>query len=316
MSKIHQQLKANIQKLEQIDKIEIHIGQLVTRLKAEENALALMEKTLAKEQRDVEILEKEGLTTMFRKFLGDREEKLEKEREDYLRASLRFNELYKSVELIRFELDLLEKKRDQRETVVLRIERFMKSREKELLVLNTKQANELKRIHAQADKLSKYSVEVDEAYKAGMTALDFVSNAEKFLLAAKRMGERQMWGGRRPGASRTKFSAIDSARKMAYQSRHALIHFGNELKDVYSDYELQFNMTLADFGKFANVFFDNLITDYFVQQRIAKSLVNITGTRKNVETILNSLNIEKGAIADKEKALEEERIKIIVSAEE
>ncbi len=313
MSKTHQQLQASIRKLERINKIEIRITQLVNRLRSEEKALQLMEKTLVKEQRDVEILEKEGLTTMFRKFLGDREEKLEKEREDYLRASLRFNELYKSVELIRFELNLLEKKQESKQATTSKVKRLMNLREQELMRLNTDQAKKLKGIHAQADKLSKFGVEVEEAYIAGEAALTLVMKAEKFLIAARKMGEQQKWGGRYPGASRTKFSAIDSARKMAYQSRHALIHFGNELKDVYADYKPQFNMDMEDFGKFANVFFDNLITDYFVQAKIAKSLVNVTGTRKNVEIILNALNQERGGIADKEETLKEEREAIVLS---
>ncbi len=315
MSKLHQQLKASIIKLEQINKIEIHIGQLSARLKVEEKALQLMDKTLAKEQRDVEILEKEGLTAMFRKFLGDREEKLEKEREDYLRASLRFNELYKSVELIRFELDLLEKKQQRREEVERKIKKLMSAREQELMRLNTKQAKELKSIHTQADKLSKYSAEVEEAYTAGTTALQFVIKAEKLLLAAQHIGKRQMWSGHHHSANRSKYGAIDSVRKIAYESRHALIHFGNELRDVYADYELQFNMELEDFGKFANVFFDNLITDYLVQQKINKSLANVTGTRKNVEFILNNLNLERSEIADKEKNLDADRTRIIVGDE-
>ena len=316
ISNTHQQLQASIQKLERINKIEIHIGQLRARLKSEEAALQLMEKTLVKEQRDVEILEKEGLTTMFRKFLGDREEKLEKEREEYLRASLRFNELYKSVELIRFELDLLEKKQEKREATEQKIQELMQSREQEILSFNSDQANELKAIHGQSDKLSKYSIEVEEAYAAGGEALKFVSNTERFLLSAREMSKSHFRYGRPPGSARDKFNAIDNARKMAYQSRHALIQFGHELKDVYADYELQFDMTLADFGKFANVFFDNLITDYFVQQKVTQSLVNVTATRQHVESILNTLNVERGAIADKEKALEEERVRIIVSGEE
>lgn len=312
MSKIHEQLKASIQKLEQINKIEMHVNQLVNRLKVEEKALHKMEKTLVKEQRDVEKLEKEGLTTMFRKFLGDREEKLEKEREDYLRASLRFNELFKSVELIRFELDLLEKKQQHRETTERRIKKLMKAREQELMRLNTKQAKALKKIHSQADKLSKYSAEVEEAYRAGEAALACVSKTEKYLLSARNMSQRQAWSSRR-GLSRAKFSAIDNARKMAYQSKHALIHFGNEIKDVYPDYELHFNMKLADFGNFANVFFDSLITDYFIQQKISTSLKNVKGTRMNLETVLNSLNLERSAIADKEAKLKSEREKLILS---
>ncbi|MBK8833020.1 MAG: hypothetical protein IPN60_19610 [Saprospiraceae bacterium] len=87
MSELQQQLKESIQELETIRKVSEHTAQLRERLAAEEKALLVMETTLAKEQRDVETLESEGLTSMFRKFIGDREEKLEKEREEYLRAS-------------------------------------------------------------------------------------------------------------------------------------------------------------------------------------------------------------------------------------
>ena len=117
MTDLHQQLQDSIRELVQIPKIKVHTAELNSRLAAEQAALDVMEKTLEKEQRDVETLEREGLTTMFRKFLGDREEKLEKEREEYLRASLRYNELYKSVALIRYELDLLSKKSANEEIV-------------------------------------------------------------------------------------------------------------------------------------------------------------------------------------------------------
>ena len=315
MSRIHAQLKESIRKLEQIHKIEMHITSLTKRLATEEKALKVMEKTLAKEQRDVEKLEQDGLTAMFRKFIGDREEKLEKEREDYLRASLRFNELFKSVELIHFELDLLEKKKLDRESVEKRIEDLMRAREQELLKLNTAESKKLRSIHQQADKLSKFSIEVEEAYNAGGAALKFVTQTENYLLSAKRMTQQRVWTGHRGNSGRARFAAIDQARNAAYQSRHALIRFGEEIKDVYADYELRFDMTIADFGNFANIFFDSLITDYFVQQKISQSLVNVTATRKLVEDILNHLNVERGRIADKEKKLNAEREEIIIGEE-
>ena len=104
MTELQQQLRESIRELEQIRKVQDHTAELRIRLKAEEKDLEVMEKMLEAEQMDVEELEREGLTTMFHKFLGDREQKLDKEREEYLRASLRFNELFKSVKLIRFEL--------------------------------------------------------------------------------------------------------------------------------------------------------------------------------------------------------------------
>lgn len=273
-----------------------------------------METTLAKEQRDVETLESEGLTTMFRKFLGDREEKLEKEREEYLRASLRFNELFKSVELIRFELDLLSKKEQSQETVARRVETLIAYREKELIDLDPNVALVLKGINQQADKLHKYSVQVEEAHAAGMRALELVRGCEHNLIEAQLMGQRDMWGSKYHSTGNRKHDAIDRARDLAYRSRHELIRFGNELQDVFKGMQLDVNMTIEDFGRFTDVFFDNLITDYLIQQKISKSLVNVNGTRQRLDTIMLSLDSERGVIREKLERLEEERKRLVVSS--
>lgn len=314
MTELQQQLKESIQELEQIRKVSEHTAQLRERLAAEEKALLVMETTLAKEQRDVETLEREGLTSMFRKFIGDREEKLEKEREEYLRASLRFNELFKSVELIRFELDLLSKKEQSQDSVARRVETLIAYREKELLDLDPQVALVLKGINQQADKLHKYSFEVEEAHAAGMRALELVRGCEQNLIEAQLMGQRDMWGSKYHGTGHRKHDAIDRARDLAYRSRHELIRFGNELQDVFKGMQLDVNMTIEDFGRFTDVFFDNLITDYLIQQKISKSLVNVNGTRQRLDYIMLSVDSERGVIREKLERLEEERKKIVVSS--
>jgi len=317
MTQLHQQLQEAIREAERIRKIKEHTSELTIRLEAEEKALLAMETTLTKEQRDVETLEREGLTTMFRKFIGDREEKLDKEREEYLRASLRFNELYKSVELIRFELDLLTKKEQNLEVVEGKVSTLINQREEELMHMDPEVALKLKGIHEQTDKLHKYSIEVEEAFKAGQEALTFVRGAEQHLIDAQLMGQRDMWGSRsRYGlnSGRFKHESIDKARDMAYQSQHALIRFGNELKDVFKGLQLNINMKIEDFGRFADIFFDNIITDYLVQQKITQSLINVTGTRQHLDQIMHSLDNERNVIREKLEALEEERKRLIVGS--
>ncbi|MDZ4749270.1 MAG: hypothetical protein SH808_12345 [Saprospiraceae bacterium] len=314
MTELQQQLKDSIQELEQIRKVSEHTAQLGERLEAEEKALVVMETTLAKEQRDVETLEREGLTTMFRKFLGDREEKLENEREEYLRASLRFNELFKSVELIRFELDLLSKKEQSHDTVARRVETLIAYREKELMDVDPKVALVLKGINEQTDKLHTYSVEVEEAHAAGMKALELVRGTEQLLIEAQLMGQRDMWGSKYHGTGHRKHDAIDRARDLAYRSRHELIRFGHELQDVFKGMQLDVNMNIEDFGRFTDIFFDNLITDYLIQQKISKSLVNVNGTRQRLDIIIQSLDHERGVIREKLEKLEEERKSAIVSS--
>ncbi|HJW27982.1 MAG TPA: hypothetical protein VJ508_01905 [Saprospiraceae bacterium] len=314
MTELHQQLQDSIRELEQIRKVKAHIVELQNRLNTEVAALAEMEKTLTKEQRDVEALEKEGLTSMFRKFLGDREEKLDKERAEYTKASLRYNELYKSVELIRYELDLMTRKEQNEETVKNRIEVQLKMREEEIQQLDPRTGAELRGLHDQADRLQKYSVEVAEAFQAGSEALDLVRRSEYFLHQAQGFGQRDMWS-RGYGTGYMKHQAIDQARDMAFQSRHALIRFANELKDVYKDLNLQVNMDIEQFNRFGDVFFDNLISDYLVQQKINKSLANVSATRQQVETILQQLEQEKGNIQSKQDQLDKQRREVILKAE-
>jgi hypothetical protein len=194
MTAIHQQLKDSIRELEQIRKIKTHTAELQNRLAAEEKALHLMERQLDKEQRDVETLEREGLTAMFYKFLGDREERLIQEREEYLRASLRYNDLFKSVQLIRFELDLLTKKEQQEAAVERRIDSLIAHREEELLIHDPSAGHTLKGIHKETDKLNAYAIEVEEAYAAGTKALDLVRLTESHLLEARQFGQGDIWG--------------------------------------------------------------------------------------------------------------------------
>lgn len=203
------------------------------------------------------------------------------------------------------------------DAVQRRVEALITEREKELMDLDPNVALVLKGINEQTDKLHKYSVEVEEAYAAGEKALGFVRGAEQSLHDAQLMGQRDMWGGRGRygyGSGQMKHQAIDRARELAYQSRHALIRFGNELQDVFKDLQLQVNMEIEEFGRFADIFFDNLITDFLVQQKISKSLVNVTGTRQRVELIMQSLDKERGVIRDKLEKLELERKKVVVTS--
>ena len=312
MSPLGQQLKDSIEELAQIRKVGAHIHELSIRLEAEEKALKVMESTLTKEQRDVEELEREGLTSMFRKFLGDREERLEKEREEYLRASLRFNELYKSVQLIRYELDLLTTKARNEAAVAARIETLIKEREAELLQNDQAVAQVLNGLNAQSDKLAAYKVQIVEAITAGSQALGMVRGVEHDLLEAKLMGNRDMWGGRRYMTGQQKHEYIDMARDKAYRSRHALIRFGNELRDVFPDIVLQFNLEIEEYGRFTDIFFDNLITDFLVQQKISKSLVSVTDTRNQLELIMQQLEHERVVVEQKAQALEEERKQTVI----
>ncbi|MFZ1676610.1 MAG: hypothetical protein WAT91_05020 [Saprospiraceae bacterium] len=313
MSEIQNKLKEKIQEAETIRKIHSYTVQLQTRLAEEEKALAVMEQTLAKEQRDVETLEKEGLTTMFHKFLGDREDRLQKERQDYLTAALKYNEIFKSVDLIRFELNLLTKKEQNLGVVEREIVVLMKQREDEIIQMEPEAALQLKELYAQVDKLHKFEVEVNEALNAGTEALDRIGKTEYYLNEAQ-FPDKHMWGGGYQSKI-VNHQAVDYARDMAYQSRQSLIKFGNEYRDVYTIPLVPMNMELEEFGRFAEVFFNNLITDWIIRQKISKSLITVRSTKHQIDLLVQHLQQEKLTVTRKLEELERERKKMIVSSE-
>ncbi|MEO6132250.1 MAG: hypothetical protein ABIQ02_10410 [Saprospiraceae bacterium] len=314
MSEIQTKLKEKIQEAETIGKIHTHSSQLQTRLAEEEKALAIMEKALAKEQRDVELLEKEGLTTMFHKFLGDREERLQKERQDYLTAALRYNELYKSVELIRYELAILSKKEQNIAIVEKEIASLIKQREKELMNLDPETALQLKEIHEQQDKLHKYEVEVNQALSSGDHASELVRKTEYYLREGQ-LSDSDYKQGRRYHSSIVNYEAVDHARDMAYQAKQALIKFGNEFRDVYSDQPFQVSMEIEELGRFAEFFINNLITDWIIKQKISKSLTSVCNARSQLEQLIQQLEQEKVGISKKLEELEQLRKLTIVNSE-
>ncbi|MBK9982593.1 MAG: hypothetical protein IPP15_09225 [Saprospiraceae bacterium] len=313
MSEIQNKLKEKIQEAETIRKIQSYTVQLQSRLTEEENALAVMEQTLAKEQRDVELLEKEGLTTMFHKFLGDREDRLQIERQEYLTAALKYNEIYKSVDLIRYELNLLSKKEQNLGNVEKEITGLIKQREAEIMQLEPTIAAQLQGLHEQVDKLHKFETEVNQALSTGNDAFDKVRKTEYYLNEAQ-FPDKHMWGSGYQSKI-VNHQAVDYARDMAYQSRQSLIRFGNEYRDVYPERPFQINMELEDFGRFAEVFFNNLISDWILRQKVSKSLITVRGTVQQVGRFVEQLNQEKLTIVRKLQELEMERKRTIVSSE-
>lgn len=307
MSDIQQQLKDKIQELEQIRKASGHLHQLQQRLREEEKDLEVMAITLDKEQQDVEKLEKEGIHAMLHKFLGDRETRLDKERTEYVKASLRFNELHRSVQLIRFEIDVITKKAQNFQHVLEQVNTLIQQREREIFSLNAPGVQEIKSILIQIDKHYKFLVEIDEAKRTGMLAFDFVSKTEQALIEGKRLREHNYDMGR------IKYQ-VDYAFEMASKARHHLIIFANELNDVFRDAPSNFSLEIESLGHFSETLFNNFISDWIIYQKIKKSLQNVSVTRQHLEKVLHQLDQEKAVINKNLEILEEQRKKVIVSS--
>lgn len=292
MSKLYQDLKDAILEHKQLEKVSVHYDRISKQLKEESAALDKLEKQLRKEQRDVEKLEKTSVRSLFYKTLGNKEEKLEKERQEYVEVSLRYNDMYKSLNLLNYELDLLGKKLTSKEVVENRVNALMKQREQELMQTDPKVRAQLMQLNKSIDNTHIVLKDIDEAFAAGGAALKVLQAMIVQLKSAKNWGQYDMMGNNK-SASYVKHQAINRAHSYASQARNLLMRFKEELQDVYTDVKLDLRIHFEGIDRFTDVFFDNLITDFIVQQKIKKSLDSVMRVADQVENAMRQLQNEK-----------------------
>ena len=99
-------------------------------------------------------------------------------------------------------------------------------------------------------------------------------------------------GGSGRSSSYMKHKAIDRARQLSHKVKHHLLIFRKELKDVYEDAQINIQVEIRGFDRFSDIFFDNLISDWIIQQKIKNALTNVLHIKSQVTSALKQLKQE------------------------
>ena len=110
--------------------------------------------------------------------------------------------------------------------------------------------------------------EIREAIDAGERALISLRAAQDKLNSARNWGIFDMIGGSF-FSSLMKRSQIDGASEYMAQAQLDLRRLQKELRDIQVPMDLK--IEVSDFLSFADVFFDNLLVDWMVQNKIAEA---------------------------------------------
>ena len=132
-----------------------------------------------------------------------------------------------------------------------------------------------------------FEQEIDEALEAADYALDSLRKAESDLDSASSWGMFDILGG---GLISTliKHNDMDDAQAHMEEAKSALEKLSQELKDV--DYQINLDFTVSDFLSFADYFFDGLLADLFVQDRINEAEQQVKEAITKVESIRDHLH--------------------------
>ena len=128
--------------------------------------------------------------------------------------------------------------------------------------------------------------EVQEAVVAGERALSSLKSAAEKLNSAKNWGFLDMFGGSFISGM-MKHSRMNDANLYMENAKNQLQIFQRELKDIHVP--MDFQLEIGTFLTFADFFFDDIISDCLVQNRIGKTKEEVDEAIRQVDQILGDL---------------------------
>lgn len=306
------QIKETIEELATLKNVQSHLKSLLDQIKEAEDRLVTLDKAVEKQLKEFEELQQLSIKGLFYKVLGSKEEQLAKERQEYLKLNLEFKEAKESLELLEYEKRVIEKKVGDIEALKARLEALKTKREEEILLNQGPVQTALKKIYEKQDQIDFLHKEIAEAIQAGLRAEEDTRQVLMHLDNAIKWGQWDMMNSKSRYYDHMKHSAVDRAMDTAYRAKQNLRVFQQELSDIDdTDYDL--HIDVAESGRFMDIFFDNLISDWIIQNKIKNVKSNVSAVYDKVRLILATLENDVKKLNEDRKSLEVQKDQLLTS---
>ena len=293
-----------------LDKLRYQLQEANSRLHAKEDHSSKLKKILEKEQRDVEKLDKLNLSSLFYSVLGNKDEKQEKERQEYLKSKLQYDEAIEEITLIKENIEKLQIEIDLLKSSKEKYQILLQEKEEFLLTLQNVNSKNLQRIIKDIEYEELQIQETNEALHEAEPAMHYLNETFKQLESAENWGTFDMIGGGLIVTS-IKHGKIDQAKSGIAKAQFHLDNFVRELQDVHSPEQLSGTIDIGKFNTFGDYFFDGLIFDFIVQEKISKSKSHVQRVYLQVSRIENKLKNRLKELENKIENLEQQKLQFL-----
>ncbi len=262
---------------------------LISELSNEEKKLSQLKADLEKENLDVEKLNKLSISSIFYTMLGKKEEKISKEEAEALTIRLKYETCLSTVLDMENHIDKIRNEFYQYSGCEDKLKAVLE--EKKNLILNSKDniTEKILNLMEYESNLHSNIRELREAITSGDSVYSSLQTTEESLDSAKSWGTWDLFGGGLI-SDIAKHGHIDDAQNQAEATKRLLATFKHELADVAN---IQvYDIEIGSFATFADYFFDGLLADWFVQNKISDSLDNVCQCKSQITTILSRLNAQ------------------------
>lgn len=252
-----------------------------------------LHKKLQSEQQDVDKLMGMSFGAFFYSLIGKKDEKLTKEKEELLQAKIKYEAAAAAVKDLEEEINTTQEQLSRMSDVESEYAELLLQKERLIQVKRPDLVRLLREYSDQQSQLEASQKELDEALEAGRATVRHLDKAIDKLESASSWGAWDMLGG---GAMSTyiKHSRINEARDAVHEAQKSLRRFERELYDVQRESRIQID--IGEMLTFADFFFDNIITDWIVQDRISTSLQQAKDKKAKVIRLQEELQMERKAV--------------------
>ncbi|MTI57663.1 hypothetical protein [Geosporobacter ferrireducens] len=270
----------------------------------------LLYESLEKEKKDLDRIEGLSLTNLIHCLLGDKKKCVEKERQEFLLQKLKYDEVDHAIANLNVYIFELENHIHSMGHLDMDYKKII-NRKLELLKEDNNFAVKLIEISEEKSQLENFNRELEEAEAAGAEVVRLLYSVEESLQAAKGWGTWDLLGGGLI-VTMAKHSKIDDAKAQMNAVQSMLRKFQRELMDI-REY-IDFNIEIGSFATFADYFFDGLIFDFVVQQKIGESLETVQEMLVRINDIIGRLRQKLQETRKKLAEKEREKNKMIEEA--
>ena len=268
---------------------------------------AKVEETAAifrKEQDDVDKLEKGGLRALLLSLTGDKEERLDQERREALAAKCQYEQARSDLDYLERKLSDLIREREGLLSAPSQLEDLWEEKAQLVKSMGGPRGERLVALDREQTELLHQQKELREAISAGENAKRLLGQVQDDLDSARSWGTWDMLGGGLV-ATMAKHDRLDSAQSSIRAAQRALSDFRTELADV-GRLEVP-SIQIGEFATFADYFFDDIFSDWYVQSSIKKAQYGISEARMKLTAALRTLTAARQDLDERLAQLDRER---------
>lgn len=284
-------LNAQLRQLQQRVARKNHLQARSRVLRGQRDALlrkaSQLDRIAMKEEADVARLEGRSLAAFFYNVVGRMDAKLDQERREAYAARVKYDAAVRELQSVEQDLTACSAELASLSLCEEHYRMCLEEKAAAIKASGSPHGLEILRLETCLQTLDCQLLELNEAADAGNTALFTAKSIQAILENAGNLSTWDIFGC---GLSMDTAAhhRLDDGQAMIEKLQIQLCRFRTELTDVCVDADIQISM--VDFDRFADSFFDGLFSDWVVMDRIDQARAQVKQVAGQIELVLRKLD--------------------------